>query len=56
MSYTINSEIFVLGKKGATISPKELQDAGCNIEALVASGHLVSAKPASKLTTESETE
>jgi hypothetical protein len=56
MSYTVNSEIFALGKKGASISTKELQDAGCNIEALVAAGHLISAKSASKLATESETE
>lgn len=56
MSYTINSDIFALGNKGASISIKELQEAGCNIEALVAAGHLVSAKSTTKPATESETE
>ena len=54
MSYTVNSDIFTLANKGASISDKELQEAGCNVEALVAAGHLVSAKSASKLATESE--
>lgn len=56
MSYIVSSDIFALGKKGAPISTKELQDAGCNIEALIAAGHLISAKSASKPATESETE
>lgn len=44
MNYTINSDNFTLGKKGSTIADKDLSVAGCNIEALVAGGHLVSAK------------
>lgn len=56
MIYTINSDLFALGKMGATISVKELQEAGCNIEALIAAGHLVPAKSTTKTATESETE
>lgn len=44
MAYIINSDSFTLGKKGASITDKELLEAGCNITALVAGGHLVSAK------------
>ena len=55
MSYTIISDKTVCGKqKGDSLTDKELQEAGCNVEALVAAGHLVSAKSASKLATESE--
>lgn len=43
MAYTVNSETFTLKKKGESISDKELLEAGCNIEALVSAGHLVSA-------------
>lgn len=46
MSYTVNSDRFVLKKKGEAITEKELLEAGCNIDALVAGGHLVSAKTA----------
>jgi len=56
MNYTVNSDVFALGIKGASITDKELQEAGCNVEALVAAGHLVFAKSASKLATESENE
>lgn len=56
MAYTVNSDLFTLANKGASISVKELQEAGCNIEALVAAGHLVSAKSTTKTATESETE
>lgn len=44
MSYTINSDNFTLGNKGSIIADKDLLIAGCNIEALVAGGHLVSTK------------
>lgn len=54
MSYTINSEIFVLGKKGAVISEKELSSAGCNIAALIAGGHLVSTNATPSPATEGE--
>lgn len=43
MAYTVNSDRFSLKKKGESISDKELLEAGCNIEALVSAGHLVSA-------------
>lgn len=58
MSYIIKSGIFVFGnkKQGEEITEKELHEAGCNIEALVAANHLISAKSASKLVTESEIE
>lgn len=46
MSYIVNSDRFVLKKKGEAITEKELLEAGCNIDALVAGGHLVSAKTA----------
>jgi hypothetical protein len=44
MAYTVNSENFALKAKGQSVSEKELLEAGCNIEALVAGGHLVSAQ------------
>lgn len=44
MAYTVNSDNFVLKAKGVSVTDKELLEAGCNIEALVASGHLVSAQ------------
>lgn len=56
MSYTINSDNFTLGKKGASIADKALLDAGCNIEALVAGGHLVSTKSAPTPAIEGEKE
>ena len=43
MTYTVNSDRFALKKKGESISDKELHEAGCNVEALVSAGHLVSA-------------
>jgi hypothetical protein len=43
MTYTVNSDRFALKKKGESISDKELLEAGCNVEALVSAGHLVSA-------------
>lgn len=43
MNYTVNSNNFALRKKGESISEKELLEAGCNVEALVSAGHLVSA-------------
>ena len=43
MNYTVNSDSFVLKKKGESVSDKELLEAGCNVEALVSAGHLVSA-------------
>lgn len=51
MTYTITSDILVIGKKrkGETITEKELLDANCNIEALIESKHVspsnVQAKP-----------
>ena len=44
MAYIVNSERFTLKEKGGSVTDKELLEAGCNIEALVASGHLVSAQ------------
>ena len=44
MAYTVNSDNFTLKKKGESISEKELLEAGCNIQALVLGGHLVSAQ------------
>jgi hypothetical protein len=44
MSYTVNSDNFVLKAKGQSVSDKELLEAGCNVQALVAGGHLVSAQ------------
>jgi hypothetical protein len=44
MNYTVNSDRFALKAKGESVSDKELLEAGCNIEALVAGGHLVSAQ------------
>jgi hypothetical protein len=41
-----------LKKKGESVSEKELLEAGCNIDALVAGGHLVSAKTASAVPTQ----
>lgn len=55
MSYTINSDSFTLGKKGASITDKELSEAGCNITALIAGGHLLSAKVTPSPATEGET-
>lgn len=52
MSYTVNSDRFVLKKKGETITEKELLEAGCNIAALVAGNHLVSAKTAPAVPTQ----
>jgi len=42
MNYTVNSDRFALKAKGESVSDKELLEAGCNVEALVSSGHLVS--------------
>lgn len=42
MTYKVNSDRFNLKKKGESVSDKELLEAGCNIEALVSAGHLVS--------------
>lgn len=44
MGYTVNSDRFALKNKGESVTDKELLEAGCNIEALVAGGHLVSAQ------------
>jgi hypothetical protein len=44
MGYTVNSDSFALKKKGEAITEKELLEAGCNVAALVAGGHLVSAQ------------
>ena len=43
MTYKVNSDRFGLKKKGESVSDKELLEAGCNVEALVSAGHLVSA-------------
>lgn len=43
MNYTVNSDRFALKAKGESVSDKELLEAGCNVEALVSAGHLVSA-------------
>lgn len=42
MNYTIQTDAFAFKgkKKGDQVAKKELQDAGLNIEALVAGGHL----------------
>jgi hypothetical protein len=42
MNHTILTDAFAFEgkKKGDTVTAKELQDAGLNIEALVVSGHL----------------
>lgn len=55
MSYTVNSDRFNGKKKGESVTEKELLEAGCNIDALVAAGHLVSAKTAAVKTQEGET-
>lgn len=52
MTYTVNSDRFVLKKKGESVTEKELLEAGCNIDALVAGGHLVSAKTAPAVPTQ----
>lgn len=44
MAYIVNSERFTLKAKGGTVTDKELLEAGCNTEALIAAGHLVSAQ------------
>jgi len=44
MAYIVNSDRFALKAKGESVSDKELLEAGCNIPALVAGGHLVSAQ------------
>lgn len=44
MNYTVNSDRFALKAKGESVSEKELLEAGCDIKALVAGGHLVSAQ------------
>lgn len=48
MNYTIASDRLEVGskKKGDQVAEKELLDARCNIEALVAGGHLVSTQAA----------
>ena len=43
MNYTVNSDRFALKAKGQSVTDKELLEAGCDIKALVAGGHLVSA-------------
>lgn len=56
MAYIVNSDRFALKKKGESVSDKELLEAGCNIDALVAGGHLVSAQtPKANPTQEGET-
>jgi hypothetical protein len=56
MSYTVGSNNFTLKKKGESVTDKELLEAGCNIEALVVGGHLVSAQtPQAPTTQEGET-
>jgi hypothetical protein len=55
MGYIVNSDNFTLGKKGAVVENKDLLEAGCNIQALVAGGHLVSAKVAPTPAIEGET-
>ena len=54
MTYTITSDILVIGKKrkGEQITEKELLDANCNIDALVEGQHV---KP-SNVQTKSEAE
>ena len=52
MTYTVNSDRFILKGKGESVSEKELLEAGCNIDALVAGGHLVSAKTAPAVPTQ----
>lgn len=44
MTYTITSDILVIGKKrkGEQVTEKELLDAKCNIEALVEAMHISS--------------
>lgn len=53
MNHTILTDTFVFEgkKKGDAVTTKELQGAGLNIEALVASGHL-----SSNTTTKTESE
>lgn len=55
MGYIVNSDRFALKKKGEAITEKELLEAGCNIAALVAGNHLVSAKTTAAPTQEGET-
>jgi hypothetical protein len=43
MSYLILSTNFVAGAQGQTVTDEELD--GCNIAALIESGHLVESKP-----------
>jgi len=51
MTYTITSDILVIGKKrkGEQITEKELLDANCNVEALIEAMHIsasnIQAKP-----------
>lgn len=52
MAYIVNSDRFALKNKGESVSDKELLEAGCNIDALVAGGHLVSAKTAPAVPTQ----
>jgi hypothetical protein len=52
MGYTVNSDNFALKKKGEAITEKELLEAGCNVAALVAGGHLVSAQTAKAVPTQ----
>jgi hypothetical protein len=52
MGYIVNSDSFALKKKGEAMTEKELLEAGCNVAALVAGGHLVSAQTAKAVPTQ----
>lgn len=52
MGYIVNSDSFALKKKGEAMTEKELLEAGCNVAALVAGGHLVSAQTAKVIPTQ----
>jgi hypothetical protein len=55
MSYIITSDLEVCNKsKGQTLTDKELEDAGVNIEALVAGGHIKSSSQTKLVTQEGE--
>jgi len=50
MTYTITSDILVIGKKrkGEIITEKELLDANCNIDALIEAKHVVASNVQAK--------
>jgi len=50
MTYTITSDILVIGKKrkGEQVTEKELLDANCNVEALIEAKHLTASNTQAK--------